>query len=82
MTDMIERVARAIVGVTDQEWEDENEAWREFYRAIARAAIAAMREPSETMVDAAWASWEDPEGSKGFVGAWQAMIDIALDEKS
>ena len=75
MTEMIERVERAIAQCL-------NEPGQCSYRDIAHAAIEAMREPSDAMVDAAWASWEDPEGSKGFVGAWQAMIDIALDEKS
>jgi hypothetical protein len=42
--------------------------------ALARAAIAAMREPTEEMIDA----WISAAGA--IKGGWQAMIDCALRE--
>jgi hypothetical protein len=82
MSDMVERVARAIAAAgTIVDWDEMSVACQEQFTKEARAAIEAMREPTEAMVDAAWASWEDVEGSKGFVGAWQAMIDEALKQK-
>jgi hypothetical protein len=44
-------------------------------REFARAAIAAMREPTEEMVKAQWS--EPTCGAEG----WRAMIDAALNEK-
>ena len=73
--DMIERVARALA---DAERDRRPSMAEPFAETLARAALAAMREPTDAMVDAAWTSWEDREGSKGFVGVWQAMIDEAL----
>ena len=59
MSNMIERVAQAARITPDQ----------------ARAAIAAMREPTEEMVDA----WIRAPGA--IKGGWQAMIDAALKRK-
>lgn len=55
---MVERVARAIAetgngGVwTDETWYKEYQ--RDFHRKRARAAIEAMKEPTRSMVNAAW----------------------------
>jgi hypothetical protein len=43
--------------------------------ALARAAIVAMREPTEEMIDA----WIGAPGA--IKGGWQAMIDAALEGK-
>jgi hypothetical protein len=43
--------------------------------ALARAAIAAMREPTEEMIDA----WIRAPGA--IKGGYQAMIDAALEGK-
>jgi len=43
--------------------------------ALARAAIAAMREPTEEMIDA----WIRAPGA--IKGGWQGMIDAALEGK-
>ena len=67
-TEMVRRVARAMEAVgADMEFED-----------YARAAIEAMREPTDKMYEAA-------KGDFGGVGAlkmsraiWTAMIDAAL----
>ena len=83
MTDMIERVGDAIAACGDpvsQDWD----AWRV---AIARAAIAAMRDCTPAMLDAGSAA--HPAG--GYVrgtlltdiieAEWRAMIDAALGDK-
>jgi hypothetical protein len=73
---MVERVAKAIEA-SDQET----------YGNIARAAIAAMREPTEAMLEVGEdATWE-PSSDRPYIGyyslkfAWDAMIDEALAEK-
>lgn len=60
---MVERVARALYAIRMEVaegaglhepyvWETDNNAYREHYLKEARAAIGAMREPSESMIEA------------------------------
>ncbi len=78
MSDKVEEVARAIAeagngGVwTDENWYKEYQ--RSFHRIRARAAIEAMRKPTEAMVRAA----TDTETFEQAEGAWDQMIDAAL----
>ena len=66
---MVGRVARAIAyHLTDD---------MDAATAAARAAIAAMREPSDKMLDAVGVRYN--RGNKKYF--WQAMIDAALEEK-
>lgn len=81
MSEMIERVARAICragmsGPKDHLNKQENLNWRKF-EIEARAAIEAMREPTNAMVEASNREW-DGRMSHRSSGAWQAMIDAAL----
>lgn len=96
MTDMVERVARAIcennhraIFGTSVSWEGISAETMEHFRSVARAAIEAMREPTEAMkrLDESLASFWDrntapptlmnPLGSH--TGAsYQQMIDEAL----
>ena len=73
MTDMIERVAKAINDTMLQHGNyNPNE--------LARAAIAAMREPNESMRRKLWLYGNHPD--KEFVmdgGMWREMIDAALE---
>jgi len=69
--DMIERVARAIYAA--ECWDT---AAPGFYQHAARAAIEAMREPTEVMLDAAMQF-----ASCDLKSEWQAMIEAALGEK-
>ncbi len=52
---------------------------------LARAAIQAMREPTEEMTHGArdWsrAKYGIPVGSDASTGCWHSMIDAALSEK-
>ncbi len=64
--DMVERVARAIGkldGIPDELWSASV--------PHARAAIAAMREPTDEMVEAGWKQ-------RSARTTWKAMIDAAL----
>ena len=99
MTDMVERVARAIcVGDPDGTYRRlvacdppllgrfgvirsnvETPNW-EMYVDKACAAIVAMREPTEKMIDAGFKE-QQIVLSKPIEGLWQAMIDAALEEK-
>ena len=64
MSTMVKRVAMAI---TDANYQSREPAY------VARVAIAAMREPTEEMIDA----WIRAPGA--IKGGWQAMIDAALE---
>lgn len=75
--DMIERVALAIERADSPglPWHLETEQDQKVYRNLARAAVAAMREPTPEMMLA------------GFVccpihtlSTWEAMIDAAIAE--
>jgi hypothetical protein len=68
MNTMVKRVAQAL-----QQKIPFDEAAVSF--ALARAAIAAMREPTEEMIDA----WVRAPGA--IKEGWQAMIDAALEGK-
>ena len=80
---MIERVARAIWGTCAgskiHPWEHLGEL-REEYRARARAAIEAMREPTKAMHEAYDdIACEGHEPNAAFRGdAWEAAIEVAL----
>lgn len=72
---MVERVAQAVhraVYQLSHSWEAATEAEREYYRDKARAAIAAMREPTDAME---WVGYERRMTVGEF---WTAMIDEAL----
>lgn len=88
MSEMLEKVARSIIAARAgdaaadyaQQWDNAN--WREALRQ-ARAAVEALREPSEGMVEA----WSDAE--EGFDhpteyylnrSRYAAMIDHILKE--
>ena len=79
MSTMVERVAMRLYAESEgleaiSEWPlGENGKNREFWRHYARAAIEAMREPNEAMLNA---------GSMRTGEAYTAMIDAALNEQS
>lgn len=88
MSEMIERVARALHAHEDSwndiDWEYLPAGTRTLFSAQARAAIEAMREPSEAMLDCGVAF--ALQASVAGFGGWtkyitakhQAMIDAAL----
>jgi len=74
---MVERVAKALweqYSVSIHPWSEAKPYEREKLHADARAAIAAMREPTAAMLESAWASAlaEDADC------VWRDMIDEAL----
>lgn len=80
MTDispMVERVAIAAYMATglDTPWPDVTPEYKEMVYRVTRAAISAMREPTEAMLSAG----NDEAHHHGFVSpVWRAMIDAAL----
>ena len=83
MSYMVERVARAIrekvaerVCSPTTSWHDLDEFRREAYRDEARAAIEAMRNAAESMIDAG--DLTNPDGPASAREVWAAMIDAAL----
>lgn len=78
---MIERAARAMYDNVqpDWEWDDPDaELLRRMYRDNARAAIRALREPSDAVTSAG----HDALLSHNSAGnAWRAMVDAVLVEQ-
>ena len=77
-TTMIERVARAIC----QSQTQGAGFWKAFVPE-ARAAIAAMREPTAEIEDAIRRTdcWDPEEHTESYGHAWRYAIDAALEEK-
>jgi len=84
MTDMIERVARAIHARSDHAslWSELDGYSKIEYREDARAAIEAMREPTEEMVNGLRITREcDSTAALWAPHIWRTMIDTALGEE-
>ena len=86
MSEVVERVALAAMAKhaeVDLAFAGVREA-RQGWEAIARAAILALREPTEGMIEAAYrvvAPWEGDLDSRGAaVEIMHAFIDAALSE--
>jgi hypothetical protein len=79
MTTKLEEVARAIAlagnGGTWDDWYNEDQ--KEFHRKRAKAAIEAMREPTDRMVNACEAFEDFEQQARN----WRTMIDAALNEE-
>jgi hypothetical protein len=71
MSEMVERVAVAL-------FSHYMTALPDNATAIARIAIAAMREPTEAMIEAAKTNHWTCDGETGMDGVWRDMIDAAL----
>ena len=81
MSEMVERVARAIATADEQNGAAPYEALEQMGKHVmgplfdrARAAIEAMRIPTDAMVEAGWAESHDENAA----GTWRDMIDEAL----
>jgi hypothetical protein len=81
MTEMIERVARRLCDENGGNPDDVTDRGWEAFVGSARAAIEAMREPTEAMKTAA-SGYRIEEASSGYdarpVDVWQDMIHAAL----
>ena len=86
MGEMVERVARAIAEAHEEEWGRLDDLSRDVYRVEARAAIAAMREPTVAMdgagYDASDLSWKQDPGAVRHIEVWEAMIDAAIGRQN
>lgn len=74
-TEMVERVAEAILAASPHDDHNFDPA------KVARAAIRAMLEPTDSMTDAAAAEWPSDEPHGMHEAIYQAMIRSALGEK-
>lgn len=84
---MVERMARAMVREFECRWEALNGVQQEMARFRARAALKAMREPTEAMkrcgIQAGWSGVIDgsaPLEQDAAAELWGRMIDAALAE--
>lgn len=81
---MIERIARSIYerrnGHGCRAWGSLEKAHREPYLGDARAAMGALYEPTERMLDAARNDgfWEKPDDKPSAYYDWKAMIAEAM----
>ena len=88
MSEMVERVAKAIyeAGPDGYVWESAAPYWLNEYRDLARAAIAAMREPSVEMEKAGArgisACFTPEPDDPPALAAWRAMVDAALGKET
>ena len=81
MSDMVERVGRAIATVMAQytNWEEFSPSERaERQDLAARAAIEAMRLPTRNMHDAGEVVMIESETTCNATDIWQSMVDAAL----
>jgi hypothetical protein len=78
MSEMVERVARAIETKLDG-FGTGHYLGHEDLQVIARAAIEAMREPTQFMLDDE-AVWANSLGEDA-LNTWRSMIDAALNDK-
>jgi hypothetical protein len=81
VSEMVERIARAIFdGQRDTiAWDSLKPEFQAEYRDDARAAIAAMREPTFEMSEAAFRIEAAGHSQRTLIeAAWRAMIDEAL----
>lgn len=84
MSEMVERVARALADLDadyepDEILEGDDFPFWQYFKHDARVVIAAMREPTEAMLHAAWAVYDDDWcGETNALNMWQAQIDEAL----
>lgn len=83
MSEMIERVAVAVrTAFTDAELNNPRISFEELTDILARAAIEAMREPTETMILPGYDAlmeWDARTGEdNGIADIWSAMVDSAL----
>jgi len=93
VSEMIERVAQALCASYNHQiiWprEPDSSGIRERFHGMARAAIEALRKPTEAMTESAMkvlaksGMVEEPMGADGLVlnDCYQAMIDAALTSR-
>jgi hypothetical protein len=74
---MVERVARALAVDLNAATNFDDAVSRDLWFAAARAAIAAMREPDQQMLNAVGAV-----ATPFWIKTWAKMIDAALAEES
>lgn len=84
MTTMLERIARSIYekrnGAGCRPWTIQTKAHKAPYLDDARAAIEAMDEPTEAMIDAGRIAHMKIVGGYGGPSSWEAMLDAILAE--
>jgi hypothetical protein len=72
----VEEVARAICAENCEDYD----MLPSIHKSVARAAIEALRKPTEAMIEAGNEQERYDEGSAGAELHWQVMIDAALKE--
>ena len=83
MTEMVNRVARALYEQSGawMSWDKMGERDRDKWRASARAAFLAMKEPTDAMVGAGVEGWKI-NGYLSIQFVWPCMVDAALGKQN
>lgn len=80
---MLKRIAFTVLPEMHHGIGDASESPEVVARRLARKILAAMREPTETMIKAAEAITRNPDSNMGGAEAsYTAMIDAALGEEA
>lgn len=79
MSEMVDRVAKALMCSLHghDDFSNAHPAMQAAYLRQARAVIAAMREPTDQMLDVAY-DRDDWDDACSHAEAWRVMIDAAL----
>lgn len=78
MSSKLEEVARALREAVRNTPDGKSISFEEMSFILARAAIEAMREPTQAMIDAGYYPAVQNRGAKS---VWPVMIDAALSEE-
>ena len=79
MNEMIERAASAMYTAdSGKHWAHVPENMKPMWRMFAREAIKAVRDPTDSMIEAGFQHTGDPCWPENVKDAWRAMIDEAL----
>ncbi len=78
----IEEVAEAVEAIFYEYADADSHMGTDMAKRVARAAISALRKPSEAMWEAGHAALEvHGDSARASCWAWQAMIDCILKEQ-
>ena len=79
---MLEKIARAMVANgsgNPAQWDEYSPIMKQAWLLHVRAALAAMREPSDAMLEAALNVYPESLDDRLAEDCWQSMIDAILE---
>ena len=77
----IAEIVQAMANIAVIERSEGDNCFVDNWPEIARAAVEAMREPTEAMISSGYGVWWGSDGHDDSRAIWPAMIDTILTEK-